>query len=383
MGHCLSVKQDPAQASLVYLGTETGLFVSSNAGKTWQRWAGLPVMPVQDIAIQEREGDLVLGTFGRAAWVLDDLRPIREAASAKGRVLTAYDAPDAYHWIFAESDGIRFQGNAMFQGENRSGGARMSYTLQRDTADKELKKVKWLRVDIYDPSGSRIRRIETKVPSENGLQRWTWNLRSAGIQRPSMSREKRENASDPGSGPEVKPGRYLLVYEFGPHRDSSYVTVHDDPRAERSDADWIAQHAFAAEVSGVMSQLDSAVTKLREAKKRLNLMEKLVAANDDTASSKAVRDDIKAALKSIEDRRMALYGKEDVKGYFEQPETWEWKYGQFSSYNWGLRGAPSANVLNAWKAARAASEAEIAAITKWEAEVWLPFRAKHSSVAMP
>jgi hypothetical protein len=45
--------------------------------------------------------------------------------------------------------------------------------------------------------------------------------------------------------------------------------------------------------------------------------------------------------------------------------------------------ARGANVLNAWKAARAASEAEVAAITKWEAEVWLPFRAKHSSVAMP
>ena len=65
---------------------------------------------------------------------------MREAASAQGRVLTAYDAPDAYHWNYAESDGIRFQGSSMFQGENRSGGARMSYTLQRDTADKELKK---------------------------------------------------------------------------------------------------------------------------------------------------------------------------------------------------------------------------------------------------
>ena len=116
MGHCLSVLQDPAQPSLVYLGTETGLFISANGGKNWQRWSGLPVMPVQDLAIQEREGDLILGTFGRAAWVLDDLRPLREAAAAKGRVLTAYDAPDAYHWIYAESDGIRFQGHAMFQG---------------------------------------------------------------------------------------------------------------------------------------------------------------------------------------------------------------------------------------------------------------------------
>ena len=378
MGHCLSVLQDPKQPSLIYLGTETGLFVSANSGKTWQRWAGLPVMPVQDLAIQEREGDLILGTFGRAAWILDDLRPLREAASAQGRVLTAYDAPDAYHWNYAESDGIRFQGSSMFQGENRSDGARMSYTLQRDTADKELKKVKWLRVDVYDPSGTRIRRIETKVPTENGLQRWNWNLRHAGVNRPSMSRSKRENQSDPGYGPEVRPGRYLLVYELGNHRDSAYVTVQDDPRAPARD--WDAEHAFAAEVNGQMARLDSAVSRLREAKKRLDLLDKWVAANEDTAATKQLRDDLKAVSKAIEDRRMALFGKEDVKGYFEQPETWEWKYGQFSSHYWGLRGAPSANMLNAWKAARAASEAEVAALAKWDSEVWKPFTEKYAQI---
>ncbi len=382
MGHCLSVLHDPAAPSLVYLGTETGLFVSANSGKTWQRWTGLPVMPVQDLAIQEREGDLVLGTFGRAAWILDDLRPLREAAKAKGRVLTAYDAPDAYHWIYAESDGIRFQGHAMFQGENRSGGARLSYTLQRDTADKELKKVKWLRVDIYDPSGTRIRRIETKVPTENGLQRWNWNLRSAGTERPSMNRGKRENASDPSYGPEVKPGRYLLVYEFGPHRDSAHVTVHDDPRAPRSDADWIAQHAFSAEVNGQMALLDSAVSRLREAKKRLDVLEKWVAAVDDSVKTKELQADLKAQLKSIEDRRMALFGKEDVKGYFEQPETWDWKYGQFANHYWGLRGAPSANVLNAWKAAKAASDTERKALETWHSEVWIPFTKKYASLSL-
>ena len=378
MGHCLSVLQDPKQPSLVYLGTETGLFVSANAGKTWQRWAGLPVMPVQDLAIQEREGDLILGTFGRAAWILDDLRPLREAASAQGRVLTAYDAPDAYHWNYAESDGIRFQGNSMFQGENRSGGARMSYTLQRDTADKELKKVKWLRVDVYDPSGTRIRRIETKVPTENGLQRWNWNLRSAGVNRPSMSRSKRENQSDPGYGPEVRPGRYLLVYELGNHRDSAYVTVQDDPRAPARD--WDAQHAFAAEVNGQMARLDSAVSRLREAKKRLDLLDKWVAANEDTAATKQLRDDLKSASKAIEDRRMALFGKEDVKGYFEQPETWDWKYGQFSGHYWSLRGAPSPNMLHAWKSAKVATEAELKALATWEAEVWKPFTAKNAQI---
>ena len=293
-------------------------------------------------------------------------------------MLTAYDAPDAYHWNYAESDGIRFQGSSMFQGENRSDGARMSYTLQRDTADKELKKVKWLRVDVYDPSGTRIRRIETKVPTENGLQRWNWNLRHAGVNRPSMSRSKRENQSDPGYGPEVRPGRYLLVYELGNHRDSAYVTVQDDPRAPARD--WDAEHAFAAEVNGQMARLDSAVSRLREAKKRLDLLDKWVAANEDTAATKQLRDDLKAVSKAIEDRRMALFGKEDVKGYFEQPETWEWKYGQFSSHYWGLRGAPSANMLNAWKAARAASEAESAALAKWDSEVWKPFTEKYAQI---
>jgi len=156
------------------------------------------------------------------------------------------------------------------------------------------------------------------------------------------------------------------------------VTVQDDPRAPARD--WDAEHAFAAEVNGQMARLDSAVSRLREAKKRLDLLDKWVAANEDSAATKQLRDDLKAVSKAIEDRRMALFGKEDVKGYFEQPETWEWKYGQFSSHYWGLRGAPSANMLNAWKAARAASEAESAALAKWDSEVWKPFTEKYAQI---
>jgi len=129
-----------------------------------------------------------------------------------------------------------------------------------------------------------------------------------------------------------------------------------------------------------MAQLDSAVSRLREAKVRLELLEKFVAANDDTARTKELRADLKAQLKSIEDRRMALFGKEDVKGYFEQPETWEWKYGQFANHYWGLRGAPTANVLNAWKSGRAATDRELEALAKWQAEVWVPFTQKYASL---
>jgi hypothetical protein len=193
-----------------------------------------------------------------------------------------------------------------------------------------------------------------------------------------MSRSARENANEPGYGPEVKPGRYTLVYTLGSHIDTAYVTVHDDPRALARD--WAAQHAFEAEVNGQMAALDSSVTQLREAKKRLELLDKLVAANQDTAATKQLRADIKAQLKSIEDRRMALFGKEDVKGYFEQPETWEWKYGQFSGHYWSLRGAPSPNMLNAWKSAKAASEAELKALSTWATEVWKPFTEKYASL---
>ena len=182
-GHTLSVIQDNEVPSILYLGTETGLQLSTDYGKTWQAWKGLPTMPVQDLAIQEREQDLVLGTFGRSAWVLDDLRPLRAMVkgAAQGRTLTAFDAPLAIHAETRVSDGIRFQGWADFKGENRGGGARFVLHLDVPEDSKEP-----LLIDLYNAQGDVIRHIERKLDKDEhkGLYRFTWDLAEKGSQRP-------------------------------------------------------------------------------------------------------------------------------------------------------------------------------------------------------
>ena len=84
ISYTLSILEDPKEKNLLFLGTDDGLYVSIDAGTNWQKWThGFPTVSVKDLVIQPREHDLVIGTFGRAAWVLDDIRPLREIARNK------------------------------------------------------------------------------------------------------------------------------------------------------------------------------------------------------------------------------------------------------------------------------------------------------------
>ena len=97
----LSVLQDPTEPNLVFLGTEHGLWVSIDKGANWTRWThGYPSVSTMDLAIQEREADLAIATFGRSMYILDDIRPLRKLAANGGKTL---DAPLA---VFKPADAI-------------------------------------------------------------------------------------------------------------------------------------------------------------------------------------------------------------------------------------------------------------------------------------
>ena len=85
-GYALSFIQDPVEPKLMFAGTEFGLYVSIDEGKNWTKWTnGYPTVSTYDLAIHPREHDLVIATFGRALWVLDDIRPLREMARIVSR----------------------------------------------------------------------------------------------------------------------------------------------------------------------------------------------------------------------------------------------------------------------------------------------------------
>ena len=126
--YALSFVQDPVAPRLMFLGTESGLYVSIDEGANWQKWKeGYPTVSTMDMVIHPRDHDLVVGTFGRAAYVFDDIRPLRALAQNGPALLEQplhlFPVPDAYLASYREAPGTRFAAEGGFSGENRPFGA--------------------------------------------------------------------------------------------------------------------------------------------------------------------------------------------------------------------------------------------------------------------
>ena len=88
-GYALCMIEDPVEPNLIFVGTENGLWISFDNGSTFQQWKNsYPSVSTYDLAIQEREADLMVATFGRSLWVFDDIRPFRKLAANKGMAIT-------------------------------------------------------------------------------------------------------------------------------------------------------------------------------------------------------------------------------------------------------------------------------------------------------
>jgi photosystem II stability/assembly factor-like uncharacterized protein len=208
-GPLLAFAEDTVNSNLLFAGTETGAFFTIDGGKHWvQLKGGLPTIAVRDMVIQARESDLVIATFGRGFYVLDDITPLRqmkaestEQAAAMGPVKDALLYVER-HPLGGPKKG--FQGDAFYAAENPPYGAVFTSYLKekiktkkekRQDAEKEAGKKNQtlpypthdeLRAEaqegkpelyfvVYDEGGTPIRRVEGSVDS--GFQRGAWNLR--------------------------------------------------------------------------------------------------------------------------------------------------------------------------------------------------------------
>lgn len=328
-GYTMSVIQDPEEENLLFLGTELGLYYSLDKGATWVKWGkDFPTVQVADLAIQPRDGDLVVGTFGRAAWVLDDIRPLRSLAQNKVAILkkpiTCFNAPDAYLAEWKQADGTRFAADAMYQGDNRTSAGRISFWLNKQSSDTAFKKADKVKVDVYDANNVLIR--TWKQTYNEGLNRITWDLREKGVRWPSMREpSKRFEENDP-PGVSVLPGDYKIAISYGPATDTTHIKVYADPRIPISMADLEANQAFMRGLQNQVEAINKVASQLRDVKKTIDLL----SAQLDTKEGdewKEAKEKIKAMKDSLAQVQLAIFGKEDVKGYYEQPNTWMSKYG--------------------------------------------------------
>ncbi|MBX9734078.1 MAG: hypothetical protein K2X37_08435, partial [Chitinophagaceae bacterium] len=200
-----------------------------------------PSVSTYDLAIQEREADLVIATFGRALWILDDIRPLRKLAANKGQVfakkLTAFDAPQAYQAKIKNAAGIEYSTYGTYEGENRRTGAALSFYVQKSATDTGKNKLSdTLQVRIMDAAGNNVRNLRTRADS--GFNRFYWGLEGKGIRAGGGGRGGGGGRfgggagnAEPGGLP-VDPGTYKVVLSLGRElTDSMMVVVNDDPNA--------------------------------------------------------------------------------------------------------------------------------------------------------
>ena len=368
-GYTLSILQDPTEPNLVFLGTEFGLYVSFDNAKTWNQWRhGYPrAVSTYDMAIQEREADLVIGTFGRSIYVLDDIRPLRVYAKNMGKApavkITAVEAPDAYQAEIDQPHGERFAADAKYAAENRPFGGRLSFIL--NDAGKE--KLDTVTVSIFDQSGEKIRTLKT-VPQQ-GVNKIIWNLdRKSSVDSP-MGRGGQGGARprgffEPSGGPAL-PGTYRVVFQYGDSSSETTIKVHADPRINPALADLKARDDFFKQTEVLSAEVMKATRQLDEAK---NTIDKLLAYARDVNTAE-VKELVKLAndtKKKLDTTREAFYGPNRegqgiVRNLFPTTMTRVFAPRSYASSSYGAPGATEQRLLE--QAKESASEA----LKVWEA----------------
>jgi photosystem II stability/assembly factor-like uncharacterized protein len=238
-GPVLAFAEDTVNPKLLFAGTEFGVFFTLDGGTKWiQLKGGLPTIAVRDIVIQERENDLVIATFGRGFYVLDDITPLRQTKAEPLPDVTFFPAKSALLYVERHPLGgpkKGFQGDAFYAADNPPFGATFTYYLKeklktkkeaRQAAEKEAAKKNQtlpypshdqLRAEaeapapevylmVYDESGAPVRRVDASVA--DGFHRVTWDLRYFA---PELGEAEGDDGNFPNaslSGPLVMPGKY-------------------------------------------------------------------------------------------------------------------------------------------------------------------------------
>lgn len=250
-GYAHVIRQDTVDPNLLFLGTEFGLWISTDGGGHWARFKGgdFPQVSVRDIAIQERDGDLAIATHGRGIWIIDDVRPLRNFDSAtltaEAKFLTSRPTQQRINGVGGWSIG-----DAEFVGAGEPGGAVISYYQRSRHLFGSLK------VEILDASGKVIDTIPAS--KRRGINRVTWSMR---VKPPNVPKAA-QVAGSGIQGPSVLPGTYTVRLTKNQKIYETKIDIGLDRRAPYSLDDRKAQFAAAMQVHGLFGRMTTLTERI-------------------------------------------------------------------------------------------------------------------------
>ncbi|CAL2083223.1 VPS10 domain-containing protein [Tenacibaculum sp. 190524A05c] len=291
------VRADKKRKGLLYAGTETGLYISNDDGKNWQRLhLNLPIVAINDLTIQDN--DLVAATSGRGFWILDDLGVLQNMTKEKKSVE-----------IFKPKDSYRIFGGvskAVGQGQNPKSGVTFDYYLNQnaDTLDLKLevlqdskvirtytnKKPKGFKSWPGGPSKPQI------LPSKKGYNRFTWDFNREAI--PAIDKVFVFGGL---SGSSVAPGNYILRLTLDGTTVETQAKILPNPAIKSTPKDFTEQQNMLVQIETTLKDMHTSVNQMRSAKSQLNSYNKLLKGNDTAKELLKKGDELKKRINTWEE----------------------------------------------------------------------------------
>jgi hypothetical protein len=317
--HC--VREDPTRAGLLYLGTENGLYVSFNDGDNWQPLqANLPRAPVYWMVVQEHFNDLVIATYGRGFWILDDLTPVQQMTDTV-RASEVHLFPPRPTYRFRQGTVPMTMSDDPTAGQNPPYGAAINYFLKTAVSGD-------VKIRIEDSKGQTVRTLNgTKTA---GLNRVTWNLEG------EQTREVRMRTS-PAYAPEIRvgpdgtrtaagaprmslllpPGNYTVKLTVGGQERSQPLVVKKDPNSEGTESNITSQTEMLLDLRKDLDSAAEMVNQIEFIRAQLYQTSGVVVGDANAQAIKNAADDLDKKLIDIEDnliqRRLTGQGQDTVR----------------------------------------------------------------------
>jgi hypothetical protein len=246
------IKEDRLNPNILYLGTEFGLYVSLNGGQSWAQFKpnGFPDgLAVRDIALQERDDDMVLATHGRGIWVIDDISPLRQltpATLASAGVLL----PGRPVEQRIQGNGGWSEGDATYFGDNPPNGAVITYY------QKARHVIGRMKLEVLDSTGKLVDEIPTS--KRRGLNRITWAM----LTKPPIVPPAASLAGSSTTGERILPGNYTVRLTSAGQVSTVPLTITLDKRATFTLADRQAQYAAAERLKAMFLRMSKVVGQI-------------------------------------------------------------------------------------------------------------------------
>lgn len=302
-GYVHAVKEDPKRKGMLFAGTENGIYVSFDDGGRWQSLKlNLPTTPVHDLTV--KNDDLIVATHGRAFWILDGISPLRQ--------MNATTMSEEAH-LYQPATAIRYRGPGFSLpvtvpvGANPPSGVIIDYFLKSKPKDAVV-------LEILDAQGKGVRKLSSKkapegaspeeeefgisrpgekLPAEEGLNRFVWDMRGEAAARVPGA----VNWGGHSTGVLVVPGTYQIKLTAGGKSLTASAEIQKDPRVNVSQVDLAKQYELALRIRDRVAAGNEAVNEMRSVREQLDGLKKRLSGD---TGAKAVLDSAEALRRKID-----------------------------------------------------------------------------------